>query len=235
MRIEKYQFPVKLKKPLRLAFLSDLHHIKNEPILSALEGETLDAILIGGDLIHNERRFQRGLDLLVALAKKWPVFCAIGNHEKYFGSGILPLLERAGGIILDDRALEFEGILIGGLSSGYPFCPHRTLKQTPPPNLAFLQKFSEGEGFKLLLSHHPEYFPRYIQALPIDLTLSGHAHGGQWRFFGRGIFAPGQGLFPRLTDGLYEDRLLVGRGLGNAHLIPRIANPAEIIIIEIGE
>ena len=220
---------------MRLAFLSDLHDTENEPILKAIEKLLPDGILFGGDLIHNRKRHQRGLDLLQALAKKYSCFCAIGNHEKHFGEEILAKIEEQGGIILDNRAVEFEGISIGGLSSGYPFCPHRTLPQTPAPNLAFLKEFSERQGFKLLLSHHPEYFPRYIKKLPIDLTLSGHAHGGQWRFFGQGILAPGQGFLPKYTSGLYEGRLLVGRGLGNAYPIPRLGNPPEIIIFELGE
>lgn len=235
MKIATYHFNAGLKKPLRLAFLSDLHDTKNEPILEAIEREKPTAILIGGDLIHNDKRYQRGLDLLKACADRYPTFCAVGNHECWYGKEILSMMEERGGILLDNEAQEFEGILIGGLSSGYPFCHHRTLRLTPAPNLAFLKEFSEREGFKLLLSHHPEYFPRYIRELPIDLTLSGHAHGGQWRFFGRGILAPGQGLFPKYTNGLYEQRLLVGRGLGNAHLIPRIGNPPEIIVIELGE
>lgn len=235
MRINTYRISAGLKKPLRLAFLSDLHDTKNEPILSALEREAPQGILIGGDLIHNDKRYQRGFDLLEACAKRWPVFCAVGNHECCYGEGILKELERRGGILLHNRAVQFEGIWIGGLSSGYPLCPHRNLKKTPRPNLAFLEEFSKGEGFKLLMSHHPEYFAPYIKELPIDLTLSGHAHGGQWRLLGQGIYAPGQGLFPKYTSGLYENRLLVGRGLGNAYPIPRFGNPRELMILELGE
>lgn len=34
--------------------------------------------------------------------------------------------------------------------------------------------------FTILLAHRPEFWPLY-QAYPIDLVLSGHAHGGQFR------------------------------------------------------
>ena len=61
------------------------------------------------------------------------------------------------------------------------------------------------------------------------------AHGGQWRFFGRGVFAPGQGLFPKYTSGIYKGehgKLLVGRGLGDSHKFPpRIFNRTEVIIV----
>ena len=89
--------------------------------------------------------------------------------------------------------------------------------------------FSNKEGFKLLLCHHPEYYSKYIKDIDVDLTLSGHAHGGQWRILGQGIFAPGQGIFPKYTSGLIDGRLIVSRGLGNTHRIPRINNKPEII------
>ena len=74
-----------------------------------------------------------------------------------------------------------------------------------------------------------------IKPLPIDLTLSGHAHGGQWRFFGRGVFSPGQGLFPKYTSGMYDGgRFIVGRGLGNPIIIPRIFNSPEVLVIRLG-
>ena len=65
----------------------------------------------------------------------------------------------------------------------------------------------------------------------LDLTVAGHAHGGQWRWRGQGLFAPGQGLFPKLTDGLYEERLLVSRGLSNPCGIPRFGNPPQLVTV----
>jgi predicted MPP superfamily phosphohydrolase len=109
----------------------------------------------------------------------------------------------------------------------------RHFDKTPAPNLEWLEKFSHLRGPKILLSHHPEYYPKYIKDLGIDLTLSGHAHGGQWRFFNRGVFAPGQGIFPKYTSGLYDGKLIVSRGLGNQTPYPRINNEEEIIVIDI--
>ena len=102
------------------------------------------------------------------------------------------------------------------------------------PNTNFLARFAVARGFKLLLCHHPEYYERYIKPLSIDLTLSGHAHGGQWRFFGHGVYSPGQGIFPKYTCGAYDgSRLIVGRGLGNTVVVPRIFNPPELVVLHI--
>jgi predicted MPP superfamily phosphohydrolase len=84
-----------------------------------------------------------------------------------------------------------------------------------------------------LLSHHPEYYPKYIKELTIDLTLSGHAHGGQWCFFGRGVYAPGQGILPKYTHGMHDGKFIVSRGLSILNPIPRINNKPEIIVIQL--
>jgi hypothetical protein len=68
----------------------------------------------------------------------------------------------------------------------------------------------------------------------IDLTVSGHAHGGQWSLFGRGLFAPDQGLFPKYTRGVHEGRLVVSRGLSNSIRLPRIFTPTELLYLTVG-
>lgn len=50
--------------------------------------------------------------------------------------------------------------------------------------------------------------------MPIDLVLSGHAHGGQIRLFGQGLFAPGQGILPKYTSGVHEN-MIISKGLAN--------------------
>ena len=103
------------------------------------------------------------------------------------------------------------------------------------PNAEVLRHFAALGGVKLLLCHHPEYFMPYIRRTDIALTVCGHAHGGQWRFFGRGVYAPGQGLLPRYTAGVIENRCVISRGLGNHTRIPRICNRPELVIIQYGE
>ena len=74
----------------------------------------------------------------------------------------------------------------------------------------------------------------YLKERGIDLLLSGHAHGGQFQFFGQGVFAPGQGIFPKYTTGVHDGRFVISRGLCNtAKPIPRLFNPTELVIIDI--
>ena len=94
--------------------------------------------------------------------------------------------------------------------------------------------FPKDPRFTVLLSHRPELFPVYA-AFGADLTLSGHAHGGQFRLPGiGGLFAPGQGIFPEYTSGLYRIGpawMAVSRGLGRSEFPLRLGNRPEVKII----
>lgn len=213
---------------LSFAFVSDLHNCENEPIFDVIASIGVDAILVGGDFIHNSLFFKKGFEFLKSAATMMPVFCSLGNHEIGYSGDLRSKILNMGATLLDNDFVNFKGVNIGGLTSGYFY-----KKEDFKPNIAFLEKFSKTQGFKILLSHHPEYYAKYIKKLPIDLTLSGHAHGGQWRFFGKGIFAPGQGIFPKYTKGAYENRLIVSSGLGNQTVVPKINNPPEILKVNI--
>lgn len=235
METNIYKISAPVGRKLRFAFVSDLHDAENAPIVDAIKRSDIDAVLIGGDLIHDERLYGRGGEFLRISSSIAPTFCSIGNHERKFQGDILDFITSNGGVPLDDTYAVFEGVAIGGLSSG---CSgeksHGLFKKTPPPSTGWLSAFCRYDGFKLLLCHHPEYYESYLKALPIELILSGHAHGGQWRALGRGLLAPGQGLFPRYTSGMYDGRFIVGRGIGNKTKIPRINNAPELIMIELG-
>ena len=119
-----------------------------------------------------------------------------------------------------------HGIRIGGLSS----------KTDRIADRAFLDAFEREAEFKLLMCHHPEMYRDYVRGRDIDFTICGHAHGGQIQIAGHGLYAPGQGLFPRLTHGVHDGgKMMISRGMTNGAKprIPRIGNPCELIILEL--
>ena len=223
----EYEIKANVTRALRFVFVSDLHDCPNDPIIGAIEKIAPDAVLVGGDYIHNHSVYERGFEFLRRSAAICPTFAALGNHEIKSGLDVRKMTRETGAILIDDSDSEFEGIRIGALTSASGAQPGAE------PDLRRLRRFADEKGFKLLLCHHPEYYERYIKPLAIDLTLAGHAHGGQWRLFGRGVFAPGQGLFPKYTSGMYDGRLIVGRGLGNPIIVPRIFNKRELIILNL--
>lgn len=105
---------------------------------------------------------------------------------------------------------------------------------------AWLDTFVQVPRYRILLSHHPEYWcleEPMLSNRDIDLVLSGHAHGGQFRLFGQGFFAPGQGWFPKYTSGIHHGkygRMIISKGMANTvKMAPRLFNPTEVVYIEV--
>ncbi|MBR6650143.1 MAG: metallophosphoesterase [Clostridia bacterium] len=236
MEITKTEiYSTKIKNEYKIAVVADLHNRTFNDVIKVLEKMKPDYILIPGDLTHNLDKdnslvsCKTGLSFLEKSAQIAKTYYSVGNHERRVSSECAEFIEQTGAILLDNETAVDGEITFGGLSTGLF---ENRYGPTPPPDLDYLSKFAKEDGFKLLLCHHPEYYPEYIRETDIDLTVSGHAHGGQWRVFGQGIYAPGQGLFPKYTSGLYEDRLYVSRGLTNtAFPIPRFFNRTELTFI----
>ena len=218
---------IKIPERLRLAVAADLHSSEFNDVMD--EFARCDAILLPGDLVDRHRKDNRNAERFLREAPDAaPVFYAIGNHERKYRErdSYLEKVHRSRVTLLDNESCEFHGICLGGLSS----------TQSRVPDMTFLNRFEQEKGFRLLMCHHPEMYRDYVRGRDIDLTLCGHAHGGQIQIRGRGIYAPGQGLFPKLTHGMHDGgKMLVSRGMTNGAKprIPRIGNPCELIILEL--
>lgn len=247
--------------PVPFAFLSDLHNADPVPVLRSLQAHRPEMILVAGDLVRGDKVGENGLKmaesgnamvLLRGCCGIAPTFVSMGNHEWALSCADLRMIAETGIVLLDNSWTEFKGIRIGGFSSAWFTCyederenftaatrfPKITMllhRKKPLPKTDWLDEFEKTDSYKLLLCHHPEYYPRYLQDRKIDLICSGHCHGGQWRYYSpihrewRGVYGPGQGLFPKLSSGLYDGRLLVSRGLSNTVILPRFFNPTEVI------
>ena len=232
-------YTIKTKKnipPFTVALIADLHGAPTKPVLASLQKQKPDMIAIAGDLRPGEQA-PYPLEFLSQCAALSPVYYSLGNHEKTMSEADQEEIASAGVTVLDNTWTVFkDGIFIGGLTSPYVTHWRKYEKDTGKPLLpetAWLADFEKQPGFKLLLDHHPENYPKVTKNRNIDLILSGHAHGGQIRIKGRGLFAPGQGFFPKYTGGVYDGRLVISRGLANTTLIPRLGNPPELVYISI--
>lgn len=230
MELARYTLFAEIPAPLRFVVAADVHSAPTDTLWEHIAAEKPDFLVLPGDTVHSLRTVENGLAFLQKAAARYPVFCSIGNHEAVQPLALREAMRHTGIILLDNEAMDYRGLCIGGLTSGF-YAGARRHGKTPPPDTAFLAEFTARAGEKLLLCHHPEYYPPYIRPLPIRLTVAGHAHGGQWRWRGQGLFAPGQGLFPKLTDGLWEDRLVISRGLSNPCGIPRFGNPPQLVTV----
>ena len=102
-------------------------------------------------------------------------------------------------------------------------------------NDLFLEIPEENKNnFTILLSHRPEYFELYDK-YNIDLSLTGHTHGGIVKLpIIKGIYAHPQGWLPKYSYGIYKTNdfsMIVSGGIGYSKLPIRIFNPPEICTI----
>lgn len=224
----------KVSEAYDLIMLSDIHNKPFDKIIAQVEREKPDAILVVGDIVDRHRKtWKRALPFLSVCSDVAPTFFSYGNHEIKFPKLSEDDILGTGVILLDDSFIRFGDLLLGG--------------QTPYTGFGWLERFEAQDGYKILLNHHPEYFlkepdgrkaftgaPGLQSHTEIDLILAGHAHGGQWRFFNRGVLAPGQGLMAKYVRGEYGN-MIVGTGAANTAtpLIPRFFNPREIVKIKI--
>ena len=165
------------------------------------------------------------IEFLKQLPSIAPTFYSVGNHEWYFTPSDHSIFTEEGITLLDnaDCVAEVKGqqIRIGGLSTRY--------------DLDWLKTFSEKEGYKILMCHHPEYYRKAIEGTALDtfnLIVSGHYHGGQWRAFNRSVYIPRTGLFMKNARGQF-DRLIISAGTANTTRFPRYGNPCELVMIDI--
>lgn len=220
----------------QIAQISDLHNARfgkeNEDIAVLLGQVQPDIIAITGDLLDSRHTdMEAALAFAEKLVKIAPCYYVTGNHEAWISgySGFEKRLEEAGVTVLRNQTISLErdaqAITLAGIDDP------AFLGETPFQRM--LEQLS-SENYTILLSHRPEYFSQYCEA-GFDLVLSGHAHGGQFRFpFLGGLIAPNQGFFPEYDSGLYtsgETNLVVSRGLGNSVFPFRINNPPEILLI----
>ena len=215
----------KIKSRLSIALVSDLHNREYREIVEIIKRESPDFIAVTGDFSNRyTKKCEKGLEFFKVISKKYPVFVSLGNHDtEILTKADFEKIKESGAFLLDNEFIKYNEIFIGGLTSNKNFSDHE-----------FLKDFADNEAFKLLLCHHPEYYNMFLKNYAFDLILAGHAHGGQIRLpLIGGIFAPGQGLFPRLTSGLNMNKIIVSRGLGNPNRLPRWFNNPEIIFIEI--
>ena len=241
---------------LKLAVVSDLHARPYKKAVKALKQISPDIILLPGDIVeiaaeYMSKRNENAMEFLKECIDIAPTYYCRGNHEIYYSHA------KFGHSKTPDRALDAESsklilsyginavndsyvqvvlknetpIFIGGMVCGRDKDP---ALNSPIPDLEFLSEFDKVSDFKILLCHYPHYYEKYLKDTTFDLILSGHAHGGQWRIFGRGVFAPHQGLFPKYTSGIYDNRHIISRGVANnVKPIPRLFNPCEVVEINI--
>ena len=231
----------------RIVQISDLHNAKfgknNQKLVDRIRECEPDIIVLTGDLVDsNHTNVDRAVQFVDEIVKICPVYYVTGNHEYWLEKSeydeLMDGLIGAGVVILDDQVVEISRgdakfRLVGLDDKSLADGTLRTLLNNAQ-NVA--HEDSEKKEFTVVLAHEPQYLDRYA-GTGVDLVLSGHAHGGQFRLpFVGGIVAPDQGFLPEYTAGEYYmngTEMIVSRGLGNSVIPVRLFNYPEIVCVEL--
>ncbi len=239
----------KIDVPVRIALVSDLHSCRygdqQKELIDAINQQAPDLICLTGDIFDDALPNDNTEIFLLAVSVKYPCYYVTGNHEFWAGEqGFqeqMRILDQYGVTRLcnDSREIEVNGQKISICGADDPVSDLYTDTYHLNEALADIKAGLQSDAFTLLLSHRPERFSSYTE-YGFDLTLCGHAHGGQWRIpfiLEGGLYAPNQGMFPTYTGGLYtsgDTRMVVSRGLARESTrLQRFYNRPEIVIIEI--
>jgi uncharacterized protein len=218
----------------RIGQISDVHCGPHTPAarvagwvtqLNALE---LDLVAVTGDLITSGSSYVTAVsEALGGLRARDGVFACMGNHD-YFtdGEDFVRTLSDAGLVVLRNRGVTIERdgaqLHVAGVDDTWT-ARHdvaRALAERPP-NVP-----------TVLLAHDPNLFAE-ASAHQVDLTLSGHTHGGQLAVPGFRRLSLAR-FITQFTAGLYRrgrSWLYVNRGAGTTGPPVRIGAPAELAVL----
>lgn len=219
-------------KGLKIVFASDLHYKKYENFrlkrdVKKINEQNADIIILGGDFVNGHAK---GHSLQIEkiakefgnLKSKYGTFAVLGNHDIWQDAQLAyDSLSQNNITVLKNSSKKVNNIYIAGLEDLQTQTPdiQKTLKNTKSPII--------------LISHSPDVI--YEVPENVNLTLSGHLHGGQINlpFYGAVIVPSKYGT--QFAYGLYNvknKKLFVSRGIGTSILPIRFLCPPEIVVIE---
>lgn len=261
-RVVKYKITSKKLKGIgeakKIVFLSDLHNQiygnKNKKLINKIEESDPDLILVGGDMLVGKKNSFYGpaLEFVKAIAEKFPVYYASGNHEqrmreipenyRYSYLEYKKELSCAGVYFLENDSMEFlfEKCPVNITGLEIPMRCYRHFHKEELSDGEITERIGTvREGiYQILLAHNPAYIDEYIH-WGADLILSGHLHGGIVRIPGiAGVISPAFDLFPKYSGDHYkkgDTDIVVSKGLGVHTICIRLFNPAEVVVLELSE
>lgn len=232
-----------------IAHVSDLHNtLLTDKALAQLRELSPDIIAVTGDSVDCHRTdLEPTKHFFTEAAEVAPCYYVTGNHEALIPAEDYLELEQwismEGDVLHDESVMLRRGdaeIAILGVDDP-SFIVNEETMDAPERNLVSslmspkeLQTLAGGAEFTVLLSHRPDLFENYADA-GMDVVLTGHAHGGQFRLpVVGGLYAPDQGIFPEYDAGVFTDgntSMVISRGVGNSSFPLRLGNPPEIVMI----
>jgi uncharacterized protein len=218
----------------KIIHLSDTHHSPFTDLRHIARAVKVanrlrpDMFLLTGDYVSHDREYIAPVaSELGKLKARYGTYACLGNHDHWTDAELVTHLFRGEGIsVLINEGLRVKAhgasFWLGGVDD---YMVGKT-------DVAAATKGSYPDELKLLLAHNPIIFRQSVRR-KIDLTLSGHTHGGQVK-----LRDDEKRLIRRrrLTAGLHrrqESQIYITRGIGTVVLPVRYQCPPEISLLEL--
>lgn len=221
----------------RVLFFSDLHaeycFIPADVVCNSIRESKVDAVVFGGDICNDPLKYKTGINYLQTIKATCdelgiPFLGVTGNHDIHLTS---EQIHEAGFFDLRKNTYELKDLLFSGVNDTGR--KQRVWADNP---------VSDTNGkTHVLISHNPDwmlYAADKGQLTNVDHMLSGHIHGGQFRFpFRIEIMMIRKDILPRrkVEDGVFDGgglTFFISRGIGCVLIPFRFLAKPEITVVE---
>ena len=237
---------MKVTDNIRIIELADLHNKeygnKNEKLIRKIKALQPDLIFFAGDMMnYRDYNYSVLFDLSDKLSEIAPIYACYGNNEldqylfedkefkeKWTAHNVHLLSNEAKDIEVGNTTIQM--IAVSDDLKQFDIESNNAKK--------FLASLEDTNNCRICLTHYPELFHEKLLNRGIDVAFTGHAHGGLIRIpkIG-GLYSTGEGFFPKFTSGVVQVKdgaqVVISRGLGDSHWIPRINNQPELVVVDL--
>lgn len=234
IQVINYQVQDKELSGLKFVLVGDFHiktfeQKKLDKIVNLINEQQADLVLSVGDYVngHLETTTMPIEDIAKGLGKIKPnLYAILGNHDLWHDEEfVINALETEGITVLHNKnaKLNLKGkeFYLAGIGYG------------DEGMMSILTALKGTKSPVVMLAHTPDEFPKMPS--DVNLTLSGHTHGGQIRLPFVGALFTASRYQNKYAQGYIEEKgkkLIVTRGLGESILPVRFNCKPEIVVIE---
>ena len=243
----------------RLAFISDIHtgsmvdaEQELQDIVGIINSLDVDAVLLGGDIIniHHSEINDRLLFEYSRLKARDGVYMVFGNHdtgayvknstEGYRKANMDTLeskMNSIGWVVLRDSTIYInkgeESIAVTGIDYSEKLLKYKhSMDAVDGVDFASIYDDVTDSLFNITISHLPQLWHSLCDNGYSDLTLSGHIHAMQMKYF---TLSPARFMYKEWS-GLYErenGKVYINDGIGCVGYLARFGARPEITVIEL--
>lgn len=243
----------------RVAFISDIHigsmlNVERElkEVVEIINNTGADMLLFGGDMvnIYSSELDSRILDILSSVKCADGVFSVLGNHDtgaytkkatpafqELNRSNLSKSMSSIGWVMLRDSTVYInkgnDSIAITGIDYSDELLAHKhSLGSIKGFDVLRIYENVPDDMFNITVSHLPQLWNVLCEGGYSDLTLSGHIHAMQIKYFS---LSPAMFMYDNWS-GLYENekgKLYINDGIGSVAFIARFGARPEITVINL--